>query len=175
MSAGAAVGVDLEYCDPQRDVLRLARRYFSVREMAALVACDESERRRRFHDYWTLKEACIKARGAALGAELEHTAFQLRLSAAAGASAGDGIGTILREPPGCNRAHYCLAEPLPDYRLATCWLPAARRRPHLRLLHLSPGGAATDLPLRVRAVSAPLAIPRHAPARESPVAAGHGV
>ena len=60
---GRAVGVDLEYCEASRDVLKLARRYFPSFEFDDLMALPEAQRSDRFYDYWTLKEAWVKARG----------------------------------------------------------------------------------------------------------------
>jgi len=57
ITAGTAVGLDIEYCDPDRDVLKLARRFFQTHEIAALQACNREEQTARFYDYWTLKEA----------------------------------------------------------------------------------------------------------------------
>ena len=75
ISGGAAVGVDLEYCDPGRDVLKLARRFFSTAELADLEACPAARRAGRFYDYWTLKESHIKSFGGSLGRELEAACF----------------------------------------------------------------------------------------------------
>jgi len=72
VTAGAPVGVDIEYCDPRRDVLRLARRYFHPGEVAALEQRDAAGRRALFYDLWTLKEARIKARGGALWRDLSQ-------------------------------------------------------------------------------------------------------
>jgi hypothetical protein len=63
VTAGSAVGVDLEVCEPQRDVMKLARRFFRAPEIAALQACPLEQQLERFYDYWTLKEARIKCRG----------------------------------------------------------------------------------------------------------------
>ena len=44
VSPMGSVGVDLEYCDPRRDVMKLARRFFREPEVAALQACTDRER-----------------------------------------------------------------------------------------------------------------------------------
>jgi len=59
------VGVDLE-AERALDPLRLARRCFSERELAELLALPEGERRGAFFRGWTRKEAFIKARGEGL-------------------------------------------------------------------------------------------------------------
>ncbi|MCB1674695.1 MAG: 4'-phosphopantetheinyl transferase superfamily protein [Halioglobus sp.] len=157
VTAGGAIGVDLEYCDPRRDALRLARRYFRVREVSALLACAEHQRNRHFYAFWTLKEACIKSRGATLGAGLEHTGFRLQFPLSGAPGGAGGIGTITRDPATCERAHYCLLQPLPGYQLATCWLRTDLRRPRLRLLQLLSDDTWGELTPTVRAVSGKLA------------------
>jgi 4'-phosphopantetheinyl transferase len=70
------VGVDVEYIDRAltHDV---AARFFAPREVTDLEALPESARGRVFFDYWTLKEAYIKARGLGLALPLRHFAFVL--------------------------------------------------------------------------------------------------
>ena len=63
VSGAAAVGVDLEFCDPARDVLKLARRCFRAAEIADMEAREGARLLDRFYDYWTLKEAGVKAVG----------------------------------------------------------------------------------------------------------------
>jgi 4'-phosphopantetheinyl transferase len=143
VTAGTAVGLDIEYCDPSRDLLKLARRFFQAREIAGLQACTAAEQTVRFYDYWTLKEARIKARGQALGPGLESAGFQLDFPV--GAEGVTGPGEIREDPEDlATRAYYCLLEPAADYRLAICWLPPAAVLPRLRLFEL--GGV--DQPAR---------------------------
>lgn len=150
VTAGAAVGVDLEYCDPRRDTLKLGRRFFQPPELEALRACTQAaERTGLFYDYWTLKEAHIKARGGTLARHLEHTGFSLSVP-----PLGSGrCGTIspLMEPVG-GHAFYYLLDPLPGYRLALCCQAQLRGRPCPRVLELLPGGLARSLPGRLRAL-----------------------
>ncbi len=60
------IGVDVEHVDPRRDVLALARRFFSLEDHAQLAACDGDARVTRFHQLWTRKEAVLKTTGAGL-------------------------------------------------------------------------------------------------------------
>lgn len=71
------VGVDVEQIDRslEHDV---AGRFFSPREVADLRALPPDEQPRVFFDYWTLKEAYIKARGLGLAIPLHHFSFVLR-------------------------------------------------------------------------------------------------
>jgi 4'-phosphopantetheinyl transferase len=148
ITATAAIGIDLEYCDPQREVMKLARRFFQAHELAALQACAESQRSGRFYDYWTLKEARIKSTGGSLGRELEVTGFGLSFPAR-----GTGPGTISAAPrPATAFEYYCLLEPAPDYRLALCCHGAVGFSPRLRVMELLPAGDARVLSLPLRAV-----------------------
>ena len=156
VTAGTAVGLDLEYCDSGRDVMKLARRFFCASEIAALEACSqEQDAVARFYDYWTLKEARVKAAGGALGRELEHTGFRLRCPAP---RPGASSVACIKEDPPCDDtgAHYCLLEPLPGYRLATCWLRPGNVEPHLRLFGLPVAQALPATTQGIRACSAPL-------------------
>jgi 4'-phosphopantetheinyl transferase len=149
VSNGAAVGVDLEYCDMGRDVLRLARRFFFPLELAELQACAARERVSRFYDYWTLKEAHIKAGGGALGHELEATGFSLRYpDTAAGRR---GIGRIAALAPVAS-AWYGLLQPVADYRLALCCRSPRALACGVRLFERSEG-APIERRFALRAVS----------------------
>ena len=155
VTAGTAVGVDLEHCDPRRDVMKLARRFFDPAEVAALEACRSADGQRdRFYDYWTLKEARVKAHGGALGPALASLAFELDFPA--GAPAGEP-GRIAETRPGASSGdHYCLLEPVPGYRLATCWQRPAGVLPRLRLFQWCPLEGARAVLRPVRAASAPV-------------------
>jgi 4'-phosphopantetheinyl transferase len=71
------VGVDVEPRNRTGEWLDLATRFFSPREAAALHQVEVRERPRRFLEYWTLKEAYIKARGMGLAIPLGDFSFDL--------------------------------------------------------------------------------------------------
>jgi 4'-phosphopantetheinyl transferase len=71
------VGVDVEPRSRSGEWLDLASRFFSPEEAAALRQVEEEDRPRRFLEYWTLKEAYIKARGMGLAIPLAHFSFDL--------------------------------------------------------------------------------------------------
>jgi len=58
------IGVDVEEIDRPGETVTIAERFFSPSEVAALRALPAGEQRERFFEYWTLKEAYIKALGA---------------------------------------------------------------------------------------------------------------
>lgn len=71
ISQGHEIGVDVEQIRPQISTADLARRYFSVLEVADLEKLPASEQPNRFFDYWSAKEAYIKARGRGLNIPLD--------------------------------------------------------------------------------------------------------
>jgi len=71
------LGVDVEDIDREGESVAIADRFFSPSEVVELRAQPEPRRRARFFDYWTLKEAYIKARGMGLAIPLDHFSFQL--------------------------------------------------------------------------------------------------
>lgn len=112
------VGVDVERVDRHltHDV---AERFFAPREVADLRARPSAEQARVFFDYWTLKEAYIKARGLGLALPLAHFAFTL---------SAEGPPTIAFDPEIADAPdtwQFFQAWPTPTHRLAL----AVRRGP----------------------------------------------
>ena len=69
VSDSGDVGVDLECHDRKTDVLSLAGNYFTASEHAAILAAED--KRCAFFDFWTSKEAVLKAHGMGLGIALD--------------------------------------------------------------------------------------------------------
>ncbi|WP_421659106.1 4'-phosphopantetheinyl transferase family protein [Leptothermofonsia sp. ETS-13] len=63
IARNSRVGVDLEYLRPVSDLDHLTQRFFSPQEYLAIQALPEDERLRSFFQYWTCKEALLKAIG----------------------------------------------------------------------------------------------------------------
>ena len=76
VTIGREVGVDVEHVG-RRITRDVPARFFAPREVAALLAVPEPERHKVFFDYWTLKEAYIKATGLGLSLPLQSFAFRL--------------------------------------------------------------------------------------------------
>jgi 4'-phosphopantetheinyl transferase len=76
VSAQYAVGVDVEPLHRMTPDA-IADTHFAPSEVAALRALPEPEQPRRFLEYWTLKEAYLKARGAGLSVPLNQFAFDI--------------------------------------------------------------------------------------------------
>ena len=72
------VGVDVEHPGRRLDIERIAASALSEAEREALHQLHGDERRKRFFDFWTLKEAYIKAVG--MGLALPLSAITLRLN-----------------------------------------------------------------------------------------------
>lgn len=77
VTVGSDVGADVEDSERPGENVSLADHCFAPSEAAALRALPASLQRERFFEYWTLKEAYLKARGAGLSLPLAHFAFHL--------------------------------------------------------------------------------------------------
>jgi 4'-phosphopantetheinyl transferase len=60
------IGVDVEFCRPDRDLVAMAESFFAAEEQAALRALPEEEQTAAFYRIWARKEAFIKAIGLGL-------------------------------------------------------------------------------------------------------------
>lgn len=84
------LGVDVEQRPAgRRDVMRLARRYFSRPEQLSLEVLAGAAREDLFYRLWTLKEAWVKAHGLALAPQLGAVSFSLHGGAVGVANATD--------------------------------------------------------------------------------------
>src|SRR5262245_48931311 len=70
-----ALGVDVENFRAQEASLDIADRFFAPQEVAALAATPPQRQQYRFFEYWTFKEAYIKARGMGLSLPLDKFSF----------------------------------------------------------------------------------------------------
>jgi 4'-phosphopantetheinyl transferase len=61
-----ALGVDLEKIRPMPDLMSVAKRFFSAREVQTILTLDESKRQDAFFACWTRKEAFLKVTGVGL-------------------------------------------------------------------------------------------------------------
>lgn len=76
VTIGRDIGVDVEHIG-RRLTHDVAGRFFAPREVNDLQSRPAEERHKTFFDYWTLKEAYIKARGLGLALPLGDFAFTL--------------------------------------------------------------------------------------------------
>lgn len=145
LSHSAEIGVDIEVHDSRRELMRLARRFFSEAETQVLQALQEGPRVERFYDLWTLKEARIKALGSSLGRDLEVSSFTIEDTAG-------GLPVISARPVPAN-AFYGLLSPLEGYSLALCALSPPLIPPCISVFSLSQSGVERRLPIELRACS----------------------
>lgn len=108
-SRAGEIGVDIERNDGEIDALAIADSQFAREEAATLRAVPPDSRRNLFFDYWTLKEAVVKATGHGLHHPLNTFAVRilpgnqaqmlwpLRLSPSE--SVTKKVWTLLRIPP----------------------------------------------------------------------------
>lgn len=124
------VGVDVEYTDRRNDVLTIAKHYFSPREIEGLFALPEQHQREAFFDYWTLKEAYIKARGEGISLGLSKFSFLLQQPIA--------ISFVPGFDDDAAHWQFKLYQPQTDYRLALAWRQGQARLARVRSFDVIP-------------------------------------
>jgi 4'-phosphopantetheinyl transferase len=75
VAKGRTLGVDVEHIRTRHASIDIARRYFAAVEVQALLETSTDRQLSRFFEYWTLKEAYIKARGMGLSIPLDKFSF----------------------------------------------------------------------------------------------------
>ncbi|WP_066477844.1 MULTISPECIES: 4'-phosphopantetheinyl transferase family protein [unclassified Sphingomonas] len=150
------VGVDVERVGARDVPLDLADRFFAPSESAALRSMPASAQGRRFFEYWTLKEAYIKARGMGLSLGLDTFAFELGNPLEIGLS----VDPAVDEDAG--RWRFWQFEIASDYLIALCCearggdprIAFTRRTPLLARADLTPAPVRRSAPLHSSFVSA---------------------
>jgi 4'-phosphopantetheinyl transferase len=104
-------GVDVEDTERPGEKIEIADRFFAPSEVTALRALPKEAQRDRFFDYWTLKEAYIKARGMGLAIPLDQFAFDV-----AGPTIRIWIDSRLSDDAGS--WEFALSSPTSRHRLA---------------------------------------------------------
>jgi 4'-phosphopantetheinyl transferase len=140
-----ALGVDVENLRAREISMDVAQGYFAPEEVAALMAVPAPKRRHRFYEYWTLKEAYIKARGMGLSLPLDRFHFEYP---------HEGAVELVIDPVLADHAQrwqLWQLRPAPGYRMAIC---AERVTPATRLVfhHAVPSARSFVVP-EVRRVS----------------------
>ena len=109
-----ALGVDVENVQAREVSLEIAHHYFAPPEVAVLSTAPLAEQQYRFFEYWTFKEAYIKARGMGLSLPLEKFSFQYPADDAVEIS----IDRELADEPA--RWQFWQFRPRPEYLVAVC-------------------------------------------------------
>lgn len=71
------IGIDLEYLKKLDDVAKIAQRFFTATESSLIAALSGDEQKRVFLQFWTAKEAYLKAIGTGLTGGLEQVEISL--------------------------------------------------------------------------------------------------
>jgi len=111
VSRHETVGVDVETVSRRVAPLSTAHRFFAPEEVETLRGLPEPAAIDRFFDYWTLKEAYLKARGFGLNLPLDAFAMQVSREAIEISFKPD----IADDPEGWR---FSLCSPSPSHRLA---------------------------------------------------------
>lgn len=106
------VGVDLEYTRRERRFASIANHFFCAAEAQDVLALEGPQRKQRFYEYWTLKEAYLKARGEGIFSGLNTVGFDL------GSKDGQPIKLLESSQPAINEWYFFSTIALPDYQLA---------------------------------------------------------
>ena len=135
------IGVDVESAARRLRHRDLAERFFGKAEVEALRALEPEERRRRFLELWTLKEAYLKARGSGISIPLRS--FQLQVS--------DSEAPRIRFDPAvvCDDAaswQFALHHPSRSHTLALAIRRPDRRKMAIRFFEGVPGEALMNDP-----------------------------
>lgn len=77
LCCGTPLGVDIEKLREMRDLLAIARRFFSAHEVKDILAISEARRPEAFFTCWTRKEAFLKATGVGLSYPLSDFSVSL--------------------------------------------------------------------------------------------------
>ena len=72
-----SLGIDTENLQRSLDFLQIAQAHFSPTEYSALCQLPDSDRHRRFFEYWTLKESYAKALGLGMSLNLSEFTFNV--------------------------------------------------------------------------------------------------
>jgi 4'-phosphopantetheinyl transferase len=110
---GREIGFDVETLNRDMELVKLANRFFSEREVVDLKALPEHKQSSRFFDYWTFKESYIKARGMGLSIPLDQFTFMLS------ETSGDvGFALSPEQEDRADRWHFCQWNVLPSFKAA---------------------------------------------------------
>ncbi len=104
LTRGLDAGVDVEDSERPGRTVEIADRFFAGSEVEDLHRVPVQDRRNRFFDFWTLKEAYIKARGMGLALPLDQFGFRLPPGCPGEAipdgAIGIGFGPGIEDDPG---------------------------------------------------------------------------
>jgi 4'-phosphopantetheinyl transferase len=134
-----ALGVDVENIATRAAALDIAERFFAPEEVAALTAVPPHQQHNRFFEYWTLKEAYVKARGMGFSLPLDQFSFHYPDNRAVAIS----IRPELTDDPA--RWQFWQIQPTPQYLVAVCAERSAVQPARLIVRVADPESSATPI------------------------------
>ena len=126
------IGIDVENTARRISMMKVAKRYFSHREIHDLNSLAEKKRRSRFFQYWTLKESFAKAKGLGLTLPLNTYSFY---------PSDGGQWYVTVEPTStddASRWQFYLYHPPPAYTIALSVQCPPDARYHLKVYETVP-------------------------------------
>lgn len=138
---GREIGVDVENMDTRVSPVDIADRFFAPGEAAALARIDPARRQYRFFEYWTFKEAYIKARGLGLSLPLDKFSFQYPDEHSVRFSVDPDLGDD------ADRWRFWQYRPTPSHLLAICAERSPGPAPSLRIHRAVPTKGSQKLTL----------------------------
>ncbi|CAB3765789.1 4'-phosphopantetheinyl transferase family protein [Paraburkholderia humisilvae] len=148
-----ALGVDVEHLGARTVSASLADRFFAPWEVAALANMPRATRMEGFFEYWTFKEAYVKARGMGLSIPFERFGFDFPDRRTVRFS----VLPTLRDD--ADRWSFWQFRPTAEFVLAVCAERIGHAEPRIRVRRVGPAG--TDewpLPVLRSTVSCEVAI-----------------
>lgn len=125
VTKGRALGVDVENFLAREVSIDIADHFFAPQEVTALAATPSQQQQYRFFEYWTFKEAYIKARGMGLSLGLDKFSFHYPNDLAVQIS----IHPELADEPA--RWQFWQFRPRPEYLVAICAERVGAQSPRL--------------------------------------------
>jgi 4'-phosphopantetheinyl transferase len=107
-----AVGVDVEHIPRLQSLSAYPRAFLSLAEEQVLAAMSDADRVLRMTEYWTLKEACVKATGTGLRSDVTQLTFDIGPDSTCRLT-----GTATE---GTGQWEFRLVRPRDDYVVALC-------------------------------------------------------
>lgn len=129
IASGGAVGIDVEEVSACVRTTEIARRFFSADEAAILKSCSAGERRSRFCELWTLKEALLKATGTGLVWPLHCISFHVR---------GSRVSVTRMPLLPADRWEFLLMDVEETHKLAIAVSGTSRERSHIGVTAVDP-------------------------------------
>lgn len=149
VARGRAVGVDVENVRAREVSIDIADRYFAPPEVSALATVPTHQQQYRFFEYWTFKEAYIKARGMGLSLPLDKFSFHYGDEQAVEIA----IDSDLADD--ASRWQFWQFRPRHEYLVAICAERTGTRSPKLTMRQAVPLHSETSIMIDFQRVSHP--------------------